>query len=343
MDTAEALHPAAERTAPICQLSHRLFHATPGIAFRRMAERGEKVMVVPLGERMAALPMHAIRREFDIAAESEDGQMLDLIDAALDHVPDIALGDTLPAEVISGAASWQVEPHHLWLAAARLRSGMLAWLRPGSQPSGEPASTMEALMSDPNLRAQVQSAFEQAAYVLGLPDAAAAVAEVDRFAQELSHIEALREWLLGRVQGVVRRLATLPPQRGLDRSRAEMLQRVGQLATTALRGLRDRFDIIDAQTGELMAVLRNPEQQVIFIRQHRDAMHAELLEWDSVLQQWDALPQSLGLVSGGGAGEAFWAALSDTYHLLARRHLPQSAWRRVEPAEENAPPREMAW
>ncbi len=336
MDIAEDIRPATDRALPVCQLSHRLFHATPGIAFRRTADHGEKVMVVPLGDREAALPMRAIRREFDIDEASEDGQMLALIDAALDHVPGIALGDTLPTEVVNGEASWKVEPHHLWLSAARLRSGLLSWLRPGANPGLEPANAMEALMADPNLRAQVQSAFEQAAYVLGLPDAAAAVAEVDRFAQELSHIEALREWLLGRVQALVRRLASLPPQRGVDRARAEMLQRVGQLSSTALRSLRDRFDIIDAQTGELMAVLRNPEQQIVFIHQHRDQLHAEWLEWEPVLKQWDGLPI--------GASEAFWTALAATYHLLARRHLPQSAWHRAgQAAMEAVGVREMAW
>ena len=304
----------------LCRLQHRAFTAMPGIAFRRAAADGAKVMVVPLGEREASVPMQALRREFAIAQDSDDGRMLSLIDAALDHVSGIALGDALPEEVVSGAASWQPEPHHLWLAAARLRAGLLAWLRPGRENIDDPAKLMEALVADPVLREQVQAAFEQAAHVLGMERAEDALAVVDRVAPELSHIEALRDWLLGRVQALVRRLITIPPQRGLDRQRGEMLQRVGFLASTALRQLRDHFDVVDAQTGEVMAVLRNVEQQILFIRQNRDTLHAEFLAWSDVLDAWDQV--------AGGQNEAFWDALSATYHLLAQRHMPQSAWRR---------------
>ena len=67
-------------------------------------------MVVLLGEREAALPLRALQREFDIADESEDGRMLALIAASLDFVTSLRLGDALPAEVLSGEASWEPTP-----------------------------------------------------------------------------------------------------------------------------------------------------------------------------------------------------------------------------------------
>ncbi|MDR3523012.1 MAG: hypothetical protein P4L66_02805 [Acetobacteraceae bacterium] len=327
----------APREVKLCQLQHRAFSVVPGIAFRRAATDGEKVMVVPLGEREASVSMQAVRREFNIAQDSDDGRMLSLIDAALDHVPGIALGEALPEEVISGDASWQPEPRHLWLAAARLRAGLLSWLRPGREIEPDPSQLMENLVTDPDLREQVQAAFEQAAHALGLPRAEDALALVDQLAKELSHIEALRDWLLGRVQSLVRLLAALPPQRGQDRQRSEMLQRVGFLASTALRQLHDHFDVIDAQTGEVMAALRNAEQQILFIRQNRNELHTELLAWKDVLDAWDHMPD--------GQSEAFWEALSATYHLLAQRHLPQSAWRRSLGELQGATTRaqEMHW
>lgn len=324
----------AER--PRCQLSNRAFTVLPGVAFRRAESDGAKIMVVPLGEREAALPLRVLRREFDIEEDSDDDKMLSLIDAALDHVNGITLGDELPQEVVSGEASWQPEPHHLWLAAARLRAGLLAWLRPNAPLVDDPAAMMESLMSNPQLREQVQAAFERAAHLLGLPRAEDAVALVDKLAQELSYIEALRDRLLGRTQTMVRRLATLPPQRGLDRQRSEMLQRVGLLAAKALQEMRNHFDVIDAQTGEVLAVLRNVDTQIVYIRQQRDSLHTVLLEWGDILSAWEKLP--------AGEGETFWQVLGDTYHLLAHLHMPESAWRRPEAAAASTTsPREMCW
>ena len=111
---------------------------------------------------------------------------------------------------------------------------------------------------------------------------------------------------------------------------------VGLLATKALRDMRDQFDVIDAQTGEVMAVLRNAEQQIVYIRQQRDSLHTVLLEWGGILSTWEKLP--------AGEGESFWQVLGDTYHLLAQHHMPESAWRRSEPAAVPAGEvREMAW
>jgi hypothetical protein len=334
---------AQSSTSPqTCQLAHRVFHAAPGVAFRRAAEDGALMMVMPLGEREAAVPMRAIQREFHIAPDSDDGRMLGLIETALDHVPSLALGDLLPSEILTGAASWAPAPHHLWQAAARLRAGLLEWLAPGRYPAREPMQMMEALATDTELRASVQSAFEQAAHVLGLSSPEAAVASIDRLAQELSYIEALRETLLGRVQALVRRLILVRPARGTDAQRAEMMQRVGFLATTALRQLNDQFDVLDGQTGEVLAVLRNLDQQTLFIRQHRDSLAAANREWAALLDGWDALPSERG---PAGQSETFWALLSRSYHFLAGRHMPTSEWRRAEADREAAMAavREMSW
>ncbi len=135
----------ASNTPQICHLLHPVFHAAPGVAFRRAAVDGALLMVMALGEREAAVPLRAIQREFRIAADSEDGRMLGLIETALDHVPTLALGDALPSEILTGAASWEPAPHHLWLAAARLRAGLLEWLAPGRHEMRDSAQMMEAL------------------------------------------------------------------------------------------------------------------------------------------------------------------------------------------------------
>ena len=43
-------------------------------------------MVVKLGEKEAAIPLRSMQREFGIADESDDGQMLGLIAQSLDFI-----------------------------------------------------------------------------------------------------------------------------------------------------------------------------------------------------------------------------------------------------------------
>src|SRR5579872_7196336 len=115
-----------------CLLHHRLFTAFGPATFRRAEDDGTPVMVVKLGELEAALPLRALQREFRIEDDSQDGRMLGLIASALDYVTLLQTGDRLPAEVLTGEASWQPAPHHRTLAVARLRLQLLAWLDPAS-------------------------------------------------------------------------------------------------------------------------------------------------------------------------------------------------------------------
>ena len=114
------------------RLQHRLFSGFADPLFRRAETDGTPVMVVLLGEREAALPLRALQREFDIADDSEDGRMLALITASLDFIAGLRIGDALPAEVLSGEASWQPSQQHLRLANAKLRLQLASWARSGA-------------------------------------------------------------------------------------------------------------------------------------------------------------------------------------------------------------------
>ncbi len=318
----------------VCMLDHRAFHATGEVMFRRDGSDGTPVMVMKLGERDASLPLRALQRELSISDDSPDGRMLGLIAQALDFVPVLSLGDRLPAEVLTGEAHWSPAPHHRWIAASRLQIALVSWL---SDPvAGEEGAlafsqqTMHRLITDPALRQAVQAAFAQAAEMLGLRNAAEAVALVDQLAHELAYIEALRESLLGRVQDLVRRLArtqswSQPGRHGQRRlvgqQRRETVQRVGFLAASALRQFATRFAAVDAQTGSVLQLLRNATQQILFIRQHRDALFIDASGWDAVLTAWDGCPDT--------QDDALWECVQQTYHLLATRHLPLIEWRRV--------------
>lgn len=336
----DTLEPQADVAPPVklCRLDHRAFTKLGAVAFRRAETDGIPVMVVPLGEREAAVPLRSLQRELAIEDNSADGRMLGLIAEALDFVSGLSLGDELPAEVLTGKASWAPAPHHLWLAASRLRMQLLAWLLPGSQFASDDRASMERLVSDPKMRVQVQNAFDKAARVLGLKQPEDVVTAVDDLAGELAYIEALREGLLGRVQALVRRLTLVQQGRGMDVNRQEMFQQVGRLATIALRQIRQRFDEVDAHTGEVIAALRNAEGQKSFIRSHRDQLYRASRGWDSILSDWD--------VVGSGMDETFWALMSRSYHFLAPRFMPVTEWRRLGDGDAvSAPvrPAAMTW
>jgi hypothetical protein len=337
LDTLEPQADALPRVE-VCRLDHRAFTKLGAVAFRRAETDGTPVMVMPLGEREAAVPLRSLQRELAIEDNSADGRMLGLIAEALDFVSGLALGDELPAEVLTGKASWAPAPRHLWLAASRLRMQLLAWLLPGTNAAFDDRASMERLVSDPKMRAQVQRAFEKAARVLGLTQPEDVVTAVDDLAGELAYIEALREGLLGRVQALVRRLTLVQQSRGVDLHRLEMLQQVGRLATIALRQIRQRFDEVDAHTGEVIAALRNAEGQKSFIRSHRDQLYRASRGWESILSDWDLV--------GTGLDEAFWALMSRSYHFLAPRFMPVTEWRRLgdgEAVSASVRPAAMTW
>ena len=177
MPVMNSNHPGAmiDAAAPqpnepeICQLSHRLFTALGTPLFRRSESDGVPVMVVPLGEREAVLPIVAVQREFGITLDSDDGRMLALVAASLDFVSALRVGDPLPSEVLSGAASWTPDPEHLRIATARLRLQLIDWLNPdgGNRPELDAISLL-TVAEDPRLREQVQDALIQAAATLGL-------------------------------------------------------------------------------------------------------------------------------------------------------------------------------
>jgi hypothetical protein len=332
----EAETPAA--SAALCRLDHSAFSRLGAVAFRRSTTDGMPVMVVPLGEREASVPLRSLQRELAIADDSADGRMLGLIAGALDYVPGLAIGDQLPSEVVTGEASWHPAPHHLWLAASRLRMQLLEWRTPGSGTFGDDQQALHRLVSDPATGAQLQRAFEKAARVLGMPRPEDVVTAVDQLAHELSFIEALREGLLGRVQALVRRLTRVTQARGLDLHRLEMLQQVGRLSTIGLRQIRETFGEIGAHTGEIISTLRNADTQKTFIRSHRDGLYRVSLGWQPILPDWDLQPPA--------TDDAFWSLVARSYQVLAPRYMPVTEWRRLgvgesHQARDRAKPR--AW
>ena len=303
--------------------------------FRRAETDGTPVMVVLLGEREAVMPLRSLQAEFDIDDESADGEMLALIAGALDFVAGLRLGDPLPAEVLSGKASWQPDPAHLRLASARLRLQLVGWLTAGTAPAGADLAPDHLLHAedDPTVRQRIQEAFDRAAEELGLPDKAAVVRLVENLAEELAFIEALRDRLLRRVTLMTAKIERFACASRRDGTPMETLTQMRRLAAEALRQIGRRFEELDAQTGEVMSALRNVDSQRAFIRSNRDWLYRSLRAWEPILGEWDKVED-----------ECPRGLLAQTYRFLAPRFMSVTEWvSQTRPPATKEQVRRMEW
>jgi hypothetical protein len=331
----DATSPAADH----CTLTHRVFASFGEPLFRRSETDGTPVMVVKLGEKEAAIPLRSLQREFGIPDDTVDGRMLGLIAQSLDFVAGLRIGDPLPAEVLSGEASWEPAELHLQIANARLQWQLVAWLNSGTG-GDTPNLDADALLQvadDPARKQQVQHAFAKAAEALGLESREAVIQLVEDLARELAYIEALRDRLLRRVQAMAEKLNRMAQAYRGDGSHLETLTQVRRLTGAALKQIGHRFEELDAQTGEVMAALRNTDSQRTFIRSNRDWLYRTLRAWQSLLQEWDA--------AGIGFDEGILMLLNRSYQFLAPRFMPVTEWTsrtRPSPPKQDSS-RQMVW
>ncbi|HET7884373.1 MAG TPA: hypothetical protein VFL55_26025 [Acetobacteraceae bacterium] len=331
--------PAPSQPAERCMLGHRVFTSLGDPLFRRAETDGMPAMVVMLGERQAVVPLRSLQREFGIADESPDGQMLALIAQSLDFIAALHIGDLLPTEVLSGQASWEPDEVHFQIANARLQWQLVGWLNSGTG-TDTPALDAEALLQvadDPARRQLVQDAFTKAAETLGLPSREAVIQLVEELARELAYIEALRDRLLRRVKAMAEKLGRVAQAYRGDGSHLETLTQVRRLSGTALKQIGHRFEELDAQTGEVMATLRNVDSQRTFIRSNRDWLYRTQRAWHPLLTEWDT--------AGISFDEGMMALLARSYQFLAPRFMPVTEWASVtRPAKRKAETtRQMVW
>jgi len=158
---------------------------------------------------------------------------------------------------------------------------------------------------------------------------------LEDMARELAFVEALRQRLLVRVQGMVLRIERLVQAWRGDAGQIETLTQVRRLAGSALQQIARRFDELDAQTGEVMATLRNAESQRAFIRVNRDWLYRSQRGWQPVLDEWDG--------AGTELNDAMRALLTRTYRFLAPRFMPVTEWTSRARPDQKKPVRQMTW
>jgi hypothetical protein len=319
------------------RLAHKAFGMFVSPIFRRADTDQAPVLTIRMDERDVSMPLRSLAREFNLGEDTADGKMLHLIVESLEFVAALRIGDKLPSEVLTGAASWEPSPEHIRIANARLQIRLVDWLRSGSgaDPLDVTPENLAAGDIDPHVREIVQDAMVRAADALGLSSTGDVIKKIEVLAQELAYIEALRDRLLNRVQSMAVKLERQAHVRASDGSPTETLTRVRQLTGTALRQLRQRFDEQDAHIGEVTAALRHIETHKTFIRNNRDWLYRSQRAWDPILTEWDA--------TDGSPGDATRSLLTKTYHFLAPRFMPVTEWVSFLNPKPKAKVRGMEW
>lgn len=330
--------PEPSTTPERCTLEHRMFSALGDLRFRRSGSDGTPMMAMSLGDREANIPIGSLCREFGIESTSPDGRMLDLIGKALDFVSVLQPGNRFPPEILTGEASWQPSPNHLRIAGTRLRVQLVAWLSLRAEPSSPLDSLgLLRLADDPQLHRDVQAVLGRAAMELGLPGPADVTRLLESLAEELGYIEALRERLLHRVDSVFRKLSRLHQQGTGHLGGTETLSQVKRLCGSAVKQTRLRFAELDGQTGEVLSLLRNHENQRLFIRSNRDWLYRSQRAWEPFLKQWEAAREQMD--------DGAWDLLARTYQFLAPRFMATTEWQshRQHFRRSEAGPIRMTW
>jgi hypothetical protein len=142
---------------------------------------------------------------------------------------------------------------------------------------------------------------------------------VESFAVELSYVEALRERFAD-IVALFEKLNTLRKNFRDQNSIIDEIDPVIRLMKKPVSDFQTNFDLIDAQTGEIMTVLSKLDVQRQYVRDLRNELYVRFEAWQEIVDQWrdvDPLyPQDFNISN----------ALRDIYRFLAQRYMEPDKW-----------------
>ena len=275
--------------------------------------------LMPLGEEMAAIAVKDLRQEFGIAEDSSDGGLLEIVINSLKYVQQIRPNDSIPQELLDGSASWTVEERHRTAAHNRVKI-QLATLLTGREDQVIDSDQIEQLVDDPEIKKRVKKAFGVVAEKLGLPPEKKqeVVAMIEHLGHELAYIEGLRE-RFGSITSLPPKIDRLSKFYGNQTATWDELSRVRVLLREAVSDVETVFDIVDAQTCEIMTVLRGFDLHVQHIRDARDDLHRRFMDWDEIVDPWQT-------EEGVERSDEVEQLIKKTYRLLAQKFPQTQDW-----------------
>lgn len=312
------------------------FTFTDGITFERRDGDQDPVMVVPMSDQSISMHFPGVIRELQLKREDPDFIMLEIVSKSLDYVCALRMGDPIPSEIVNGRASWRIMEKHRVTARQRLTMQLVSWLSGSEELVTDPAE-LTAAMENPELKQKVDDAFASVAEALGYKaeQKEEVVSLVETFAEELAYIEALRE-VFNEVRAIKATVKDLIDASKFDETSRDSAQSVYRLLQQAVQSYAQEFLQIDAQTGEIIAVLKNAKSQILFIRKVRDELARRLLAWEDLEKKWRTLDRK--------NRRRIEEVTMETYRFLALRFLPAVNWKLVtQSLDEKANNSESVW
>ncbi len=302
------------------------FRSVEGCYFKLLEDTGEAVMIMPLEGGDVSLKLGGIKNELELTPADHDTKVLDIITEGLNYVRGIRAGDPVPSELLTGRASWEVSQKDRETAHNRVTMQLVSWMSGDEMLVTEPEQLAQ-IVEDPKTREKINAAFVEAAETLGLGKDRRedVVALVGNLAEELSFIETLRQQL-HKVESIQEMVEELAQKYKAEMSVMETINPVTRLFKIAIDGLHESFDEIDAQTGEILSVLKNIASQTKFIRDARDDLHRRLWAWEGQMEAWGST-----MVKRSQHNEHL---LEELYRFLAQRFLPTQEWELFTKAQD---------
>lgn len=315
--TPEAIEPKRDVDPDVIGFDHKFFQSFDELYFR-ITDSGEAVAVLKLANNDAILAFDGIKREFMLAEDSRDAQMLNRVAEGLLYVRGLRIGEKLPKEILTREASWDPTERHRRIARQRLTMQLVTWLT-GDEHIFTSAEELAQLAEDPQVKKNINLAFAEAAEEIGLgrERREEVVLYIEQLAKELSYIEHERDVYV-EIRKVDEKVQGLRRLYSSDRGMIETTDQVARLSQRALKVIGDYFEQVDAQTGEILAMLKNIENQVGYIRGVRDELHRRLLPWEDIIPVW----KTVFIVRS----EDNIARIRDIYQFLAPRFMQVNDW-----------------
>ncbi|MBC7950939.1 MAG: hypothetical protein H7Z12_03840 [Rhodospirillaceae bacterium] len=301
----------------VVRFEHKFFASFEDLYFR-LDETGVPVAVLKLASNEAILNFDGIRREFMMNDQTTDGKMLTRVAEGLQYVRGLRIGDTLPKEIITREASWEPQDRHLRIARQRLTMQLVTWLT-GAEHIFSSGEELLQIANDPQVKKNVSLAFSEAAEALGLgrEQREEVVRYIEILAKELAYIEAERD-IFAELKKIDEKIAGLRRIYSSDKGLIDTTDQVARLSLRALKVFQDLFDQVDAQTGEIIAMLKNIDNQIDYIRNVRDELHRRLLPWEDIIPVW----KTVYVVKS----EENVVRIRDIYQFLAPRFMQVNEW-----------------
>jgi len=303
---------------PLVIFQHSFFSKLEDAYFQLSEQTNEPVMVIKFAKNEVSLPFKGIKREFSLADDSADAQMLETVTKALKYVKGIRIGEALPKELLTGEASWDLSDRHIKIAYQRISVQLVNWMTGGQNLITDPDELLQ-LAEDPQTKKAINLAFGEAAEKLGLgrDHKEEVIHYVQTLAHELAYIEALRD-RFRHIEAMENKIQAFRRLYGRERSVLEIADQVARLGERAVDDFKELFLEVDAQTGEILSVLRNLQSQIAYIREKRDELYAKLMAWDEILAEWDVVAVKIGPEKPD--------LLRRAYHFLAPRFMMVNEW-----------------